>query len=259
MVGESWRTEYRQQLDRAKIADLTAANEKIANTRLNDELSDAGVEILALKDSLDKERAGRTADKALAVSERAVQAGHYDSLKVTQVELQKDLEAALAMMKQLRTEKVALSTKLETANDVARGLKKDLDELTVQNKRLEALARYYAVLIKDLREELQEVRTELADLKVKGVTKGTGDTTAAVTSDEPIHGTVTAVSSGVASINIGQAKGIRKNMMLKVYRGGKFVCHLRIDMVEADSAAGVVLDSQLDVMQGDKVATDLNK
>ena len=46
-------------------------------------------------------------------------------------------------------------------------------------------------------------------------------------------------------------------MKLTIYRGGKFVSHLRIDLVEADSAAGVILDKKLDVMQGDEVATDL--
>ena len=65
------------------------------------------------------------------------------------------------------------------------------------------------------------------------------------------------MGDGVASINIGRAKGVRKNMMLKVYRGGHFVAHLRIDMVETNTSAGVVLDKRLDVVQGDKVATDL--
>ena len=74
---------------------------------------------------------------------------------------------------------------------------------------------------------------------------------------QAVSGKVTAVHDGVASINIGRAKGIKEKMKLKVFRGGKFVAHLRIDLVEPDSAAGVILNKKLDVVQGDEVATDL--
>jgi len=258
MVSENWKIAYDAQLTRAQIADLSAANLKIALSGVNNKLSASEIKLQELKDALAKAEQTHTAFKATSAEKEAVQSGHYDSLKASFVELEESLKASLAMQKQLSDEKAALSKSLETANEIARGLKKDLDELTVTNRRLERLIQHYAVLIKDLKEEIEEVREELAAAKAGGGTKGTGDgDKAPVTSDQPVHGTVTAVADGVASINIGQAKGIRKNMMLTVYRGGKFVAHLRIDMVESDTAAGVILDSQLDVMQGDKVATSL--
>ena len=71
---------------------------------------------------------------------------------------------------------------------------------------------------------------------------------------QAVSGKITAVHDGVASISIGRAKGIQEKMVLKIFRDGKFVSHLRIDLVEQDSAAGVILDKKLDVLQGDIVA-----
>jgi len=256
-VQRSWRDEYNQQKTRADVAALTASQAKIGLGQKVAELAKAKADAEAQKKLVDVERTGRAADKAAAALAAGVNQGNFDSLKASLTELRKDLETSLEMQKQLSAEKGVLAKNLETANEAARGLKKDFDEASVQIRRLNTMVQHYALLIKDLRGENKELQAELAR---RPEASGSSNTVAAAPVTAPgqtVSGRITAVHSGVASINIGRAKGIQEKMLLKVFRGGKFVSHLRIDLVEPDSAAGVILDKKLEVQQGDEVATSL--
>lgn len=258
-VQRSWKDAYNKQKDRADVADLTAANDKIALQKKVAELETARGESRDHVKALADEKAAHAADKAAAAQASTVQLAQYDVLNASLTKLQKDLEASLAMKTQLLAEKAALGKALKLANEATRGLKKEFDEASVQIRRLTVMVQHYALLIKDLRAETTELRAELSRRPPEVIAgKGTAGAPAPVTPPgQAVSGKVTAVHDGVASINIGRAKGIKEKMMLKVFRGGKFVSHLRIDLVEPDSAAGVILDKKLDVVQGDEVATDL--
>lgn len=255
-VQRSWKDAYNKQKDRADVADLTAANDKIALQKKIGELEKVRGECLDHQKALADEKTAHAADKAAAAQAAAVLQGHFDVLKASLTKLEKDLEASLAMKTQLLEEKAALAKALEVANEAGRGLKKDFDEASVQIRRLDTMVKHYALLIKDLRAEKQELQVEL-DSRPTGPVAGKDSPPPVTAPGQAVSGKVTAVHDGVASINIGRAKGIKEKMMLKVFRGGKFVSHLRIDLVEPDSAAGVILNKKLDVVQGDEVATDL--
>ena len=257
-VQRSWKQAYKDQESKAAVADLTAANDKIALQKALAKIETAQTSISDLKKSLTDAQNANTADKAAAAQNAAIVQGNYDSLKASLTELQKALDASLAMKAQLLKENATLATAVETANATARGLKKDLDEASVLIRRLENMGRHYALLIKDLQAEKAELQLQLENTDTAAAGKGGGATAAAVTTaGQAVSGKVTAVDQGIASINIGRAKGISEKMVLKIYRSGKFVAHLRIDLVEPDSSAGVILDKKLDVLQGDNVATDL--
>ena len=257
-VQRSWKDAYDKQKDRADVADLTAANVMIALQKKVAELETALGVSRDNQKALADEKAAHDADKASAARALAVQVAQYDVLNASLTKLQKDLEASLAMKTQLLAEKAELAKKLELANEATRGLKKEFDEASVQIRRLTVMVQHYALLIKDLRGETAELRAELVKRPEAIAGKGTaGAPTPLTAPGEAVSGKVTAVHDGVASINIGRAKGIKEKMVLKVFRGGKFVSHLRIDLVEPDSAAGVILNKKLDVVQGDEVATDL--
>ena len=68
--------------------------------------------------------------------------------------------------------------------------------------------------------------------------------------------TILAVKEGIASINAGSAKGIRSGMRLVVYRGAQFVGYLKIIEVEAQEAAGLMVDTAVQAQQGDKVTDE---
>ena len=170
--------------------------------------------------ALTDEQTAHAADKAASAQAAAVLQGNFDSLKASLTELGKDLEASLAMQKQLSDEKAALAKSVETANEAARGLKKDFDEASVQIRRLDTMAKHYALLIKDLRAENQELQLEI-DKGPKVAGKGSGAPVPVAAPGQTVSGKVIAVHEGVASINIGRAKGIEEKMVLKVFSGGK--------------------------------------
>ncbi|MCP4375898.1 MAG: hypothetical protein GY794_06965 [bacterium] len=255
-VQRSWRDSYDKQKIRADIAGLTAANAKIALDKKGTETETVRGELRDVQKLLADEKVAHTTSKATAASDLATQQGHFEGLKASLTELAQDLEKTHAVQKQLSEQKTALAKDVEDANEVARRLKKEFAEATVQIRRLETMTQHYARLIKDLRAEKAELEAELASAG-----KGGGASSVApvpvMAPGQSVSGKVTAVSDGVASINIGSAKGIKEKMVLTIFRGGNFVAHLRIDLVEPDTSAGVILNKKLDVAQGDQVATDL--
>jgi hypothetical protein len=72
-----------------------------------------------------------------------------------------------------------------------------------------------------------------------------------------VEGSITAVKGNLASLNIGEASGVKKGMRFIIYRGPDFVANLDIAHVDAASSAGVVVDAQREVKQGDKATTKI--
>ena len=256
-VRTSWRNKCKIQEGRARVADLTAGNLQIALDKTKVLLVTVDGKLAAAETSLIKEQTERAVEKAAAARSAAEISAKFDALDANFTKLQTDLQTTLAMQEQLKTEKVALTKSLDTSNETARGLKKEFDNATVQIGRLNTMVKHYAILIKDLRAEKQELQHELETALAGASKKGGTAAVAVAPPDQPVIGRVTAAESGVASINLGQARGIKKGMMLTIFRGGKYVAHLRIDLVEPDTAAGVILDKKLEVVQGDEVATSV--
>ncbi len=145
---------------------------------------------------------------------------------------------------------VQLATSRKTNNDLTKENIR-LDELVKQAEagkdRLDKVARVNAERSRELEEENEQLRAGGA----------TGRSTAGgyvpAVSSEKIIGTITAIKGDLASINIGSAKGVKRNMKLIIHRGPQMVAYLRIADVDIDQAAGVITDRQLEPMTNDKV------
>jgi seryl-tRNA synthetase len=74
-----------------------------------------------------------------------------------------------------------------------------------------------------------------------------------------LQGLVTAVDlkNSVASISIGAADGVKKDMRFHVTRGDEFLCDIIIIDVDAEEAVGVLELVQQQPKVGDKVSTNL--
>ena len=164
-------------------------------------------------------------------------------------------KANTAEQAQLRDRVKDLSKLLEERNQTVREFKSDLEISNTQKDRLTNMVKHLNQQFEDLAAENHELKRKLAEGGTSAV-NGSGQR-AVDTAGLTITGTIDAVSKGVASINVGRSQGIRKNMVLKVYRGPRFVAHLRIDMVGSNDSAGVIVDKVLDVRQSDKVTTNL--
>lgn len=255
VTAPSWRQAYEGQVVRAEVANQQSAVHQMALQRVLLELSRTVEAHKELEKDLATGKKDAAADKAAAEQRHAKLSRDISALNVELAKVRLGLDREIAERKLLNEEKVRLQKALAETNDEARGFKSELDATITQKDRLAKIAKHRAEQIRDLQAE----NAELTDkLRKPGVVVAPDQAVSVLAAVGPkITGTVTAVGDGVASINIGRAKGVRKNMMLKVYRGGHFVAHLRIDMVETNTSAGVVLDKRLDVVQGDKVATDL--
>ena len=169
--------------------------------------------------------------------------------------LDKTLEAS-------ETEKQYLSGKLEEqrkAVETVMQRNRELDDAyntTVAEK--ESLATNNRALKEEVASLIERVR-EL-EQKVQSV-PAAGESAASpyVQSDKDIVGTITTVDGDIAAINVGSAQGVEKGLRLLIHRGSELVGRLRIDDVEAGSAAGVIIQRQMDPIVGDKVMSDVTR
>lgn len=117
----------------------------------------------------------------------------------------------------------------------------------VAKARIEKTSRVRYERIRELEEEVEELRSSGAVARKDGAPEVT------VAPGQAITGTVTAVDGDYVSINIGSAQGIVPGMRLIIYRGPEVVSFLRVVEVDVAEAAGIIIDSRLDPLQGDKV------
>jgi len=151
-----------------------------------------------------------------------------------------------------------LSNQTATARDKIDALTKETtrlsEMLTTSDSKLEMaikLARVWEERSADLDIKISKLEGELDRLRRGG----------AVATERPsefppprdLVGTIVAVESPIASINIGKAAGVKKGMKLLIRRGGRLVGYIRITLVNPDEAAGTLLDLQMPVERGDKV------
>jgi hypothetical protein len=61
----------------------------------------------------------------------------------------------------------------------------------------------------------------------------------------------------LVSISLGSENGVKKNMVLQVYRGNEFVCNLVVTNVDINKSAGVLELVQQNPIVGDYVTTRL--
>jgi hypothetical protein len=231
-------------------ADLFAAER-------DDDVASLKASLTELRKALSNEKAAHAASKAAAAQAAAVAKGNFNSLTASLNQLQTTLASSMALTKQFSAEKAALAKTANSANEAARGLKRDFDAASVQMRRLENMAKHYALLIKDLRAENQQLQSQLRR-KNPALARKKAQAPAA-DPRQKLSGKVVAVNRRAASINIGRTKGVKKNMVFKVFRGDKFIANLRIGLVEPESAAGVIVGKDILILKGDKVVLEPSK
>jgi len=255
MVIPSWRQAYEGERTRREVAEQTSRVGEMVATRLQSELGDVNTALKEMQVALTSQK--ENAQRAVAAAEQRYTdlMSRFRGLEASFTELMVNSKANTAERAQLRDRTKGLLKLLEESNEAVRELKSDLETANTQKDRLASMLKYHKQQLGDLEAEIQDLKKTLAE---GGTATANGSGQPAVaTSGLTITGTIDAVSKGVASINVGRAQGIRKNMVLKVYRGPRFVAHLRIDMVGPNDSAGVIVDKVLDVRQSDKVTTNL--
>lgn len=155
----------------------------------------------------------------------------------------------------------AMKSDLDASRKAQDKSTEELRKMTEQYRAARAEVEQYAHNMENLREQMQQLSDEAATLRKAGTAAAPakGSEGVASASDQTYTGSVTSVKNDMAGINIGSSSGVKRGDKLVLYRGGKLVGYLRIEEVGVKDAAGVILDRQIDPVQGDKVTNKLQQ
>ena len=256
----NYRHAYEQEVQAKQLAQMDARNNALALRNAQVRIADLerihNDEVLVLRDrneTLEAEivRLERTKnDLTQTTIENA------DELKA----LRQSLDVIEQRRQQLSEDLAASNERIDTLQAQLTATENELADSQQQNDR-------DAGEMRVLREQLTQLEEETKQLEERlrsggGAVVETADAEAeAYVPPVTLAGTVTAVQPdpGLASINIGRVKGVRRGMNMYIYRGSDFVGHLQIEEVDDNESAGVVVGLRpgMTVQQGDKVTTSL--
>ncbi len=249
-VAPNYRFAYDRELMRNKLLGMGLNEAKLSNEKLKAE-----------RDAAISEKNRTIAQKQTEVDRLTAELSAWQTKAAEQENNLKRLTVEVAGLKNeavtFNRRNDMLASQLDETRTEINKLAKELirvGELLKQAEagtdRFEKLAKVRAERITELEEENEQLRQTGT-----GVARRGEETTPMPT--ELITGTVTAVRGDYASINIGSAKGITRGMKMIIYRGTQLIAFLRIEDVEIGQAAGIIIDRQVNPMQGDKVTTSL--
>ena len=256
----NYRHAYEQEVQGKQLAQMDARNSALA-------LRNAQVRIAELESTHDTEvRDLRDRYEALQAEKVQLEKTKNDLVQTNTrfsdklQELEESLKVIDQRRQQLSEDLTAANDRVDTLQAQLNGTENELAELQQLNDRKAGEIR---VLHEQLTQREEEVKALEENLRSGGGVVADAAEDAAETYVPPVtlHGTITAVQAdpGLASINIGRVKGVRRGMSMYIYRGSDFVGHLQIEEVDDSESAGVVVGLRpgMTVQQGDKVTTSL--
>ncbi len=145
--------------------------------------------------------------------------------------------------------------------------RKELNEITaslyekiVQMQALEADRRRLLEAKLSLEEQINRLSgpdAEAVSFDPVTLQRGQARPAAPVPGRVALQGLITEVSKSLVSISLGSEDGMKKNMVLQVFRGDEFICNLVVTNVDTSKSAGVLELVQQNPIVGDYVTTRL--
>jgi hypothetical protein len=252
-VGPNYRQAYESSEARNKDMELSSNLHQLAAQRAQADYAEvarkfelSGKEAQTKFTSLEEQVA---AEKVKNAGFEAKLAGFEQGVTRLTGELQTAQSARDEAVKARDTERATV-LKLQNENNQLSSTVQDL-----QSKLGSALLAVRALEEKNA--QLQEMVKDLQDKVASGPARsgGAGEAVSAAGGEARLMGAVTGVDKDIVSVNIGSAKGMKKDTVLVIYRGDQFICHARMQQVDANESAGVIFDKKADPAQGDKAAT----
>lgn len=254
-TSQDWKAYAEDQSQKRTSAEAQTANGIVLLNRLERQLEAEKSKIQALDKQLALQRDTGRAEKdrlsrALTASQNSVR-----ELNVSVAALQKSLDTEVKVMRtQMKVELDRLHDQSIKDGDQIRGLQALLKD---RDGTIENLTRSVRVLREQTAQAAAEVKDLRARLKVFSPA-GTAPTPPIATAGPKIEGSVTAVKVNIASLNVGLADGVKKEMEFIIYRGGDFVANLKVADVYPSTCAGMITRAQRDVRKGDKASTSVD-
>jgi len=259
---EHWRVAYQDQERLAKAAQVTAVVAEEAMKRgiaRRDNMIQVLNNNLRTLESQNSEMLRRWETEAQARS-------LAENESFTAVALSKSLQSTIHNM---FTAQNAIQNDLDeahramlTAQAQTVQLTRELNGERVRAESLESIGRQRLEKIYELEDENTTIRSKLQEVALKSKDwDEMGDQVAQVPIRESgvaIRGQITDVESDLASISVGSADGVRKNMKFLVYRDDLYLGDLLITHVESSQSAGRIKVAKGTVVKGDNVTTGFN-
>ncbi|MCK5113308.1 MAG: hypothetical protein KAR11_00915 [Phycisphaerae bacterium] len=225
-----------QELTAAKKKHADAVTDlKLKKHKLELALTEAKREISSLKSNLTSERGSLS---GLNISQK--------SLVKTNDNLRKDLKNAI----EAAHKKSAAAIKFETM------FKKSEAEK-------ELLERQVSVL--QDRAKRQKAQSISLSRQIQRLEQRYGHTAESKNEADPlapaqrVTGAITAIKDNLASVNLGSNSGMKVGMKLIISRGPDYVGMLKLEKVDVNEAAGILMDGNpMSPQKGDKVTTKLD-
>jgi len=236
--------------------------------------------ILAQMDSVAKsQRAAATREKEIIEKESAFQTGK-DTLQASLTEAKLEIDRQKRVISGLQASLAGLSISQQAHVKTNSDLHKDLAATREDAQQKHAAAMNSDTLLKKSQAKAELLEREMSVLKQRAKRQkadyirvserlallekqyGVADVTAStdpLLPAERVTGTITAIRDNLASINIGTSNGLKKGMSLIIYRGADYVGRLKLENVDVNEAAGILMDGNpLSPLKGDKVTTKLD-
>lgn len=255
----NWKAIAEEQERLAKAAQVTAAVAEQAYARgiaKRDNIIQMQNNTLRMQEAANAEtqrqRETEAQSRALAENESFTAVALAQSLRET-------IQNMYAAQNAIQADLDETHRKTLTAQSQVVQLTRELNGERVQNDQLKSISRQRLEKIHELEDELTTKSQEVA-LKPKDWDEK-GDQLSQVPVREsgvPIRGQITAVDNDLASISVGSASGVRKNMKFLVYRDNQYLGDLLVTHVESGESAGRIDIRKGAIVKGDSVTTGFN-
>ena len=249
VMPPNWKQAYNSEKDRRKLAEAEASNQQMAaqvwQRFYETAKSEAGSNARQFLSTLGSKdvRIGQLTQQLAECS------AHMNELSASLKASEQNMSGQINLNKTLTTQ---LDTKRTECIKLRDQLRRAQDSITEYLANIEILTKSVRVL----KEQDTHRVTEVSDLRAQLEASGIKVDQARVAPKLPkIEAEITAVKDDLASLNIGSASGVKKDMEFVIYRGADFVAHLRIADVSVSSSAGIIIDATREVKVGDKAAT----
>ncbi|MCD4699750.1 MAG: hypothetical protein K8R91_04160 [Phycisphaerae bacterium] len=252
VTGPDWKQKWQDEEKRAEVAEASDRNAKMIGLVYKDLYEDAHEKAVADARQHLIDIGSKDVAVARLTSQLADRAGEVRKLAAFNEAFEIDLRAQIATNKGILSQMDSMRFENGKLTDQLRQAQHTIKE---EQTNREILTRS----VKSLQEQIVQKNTMIAELNDQlasgGVSVGTGRPV--VAKGVKIDATVTAIKNDLASLNIGSASGVVKDMEFIIYRGENFVALLQIADVGVANSTGIIMDRKRELKVGDKASTNL--
>ena len=257
---------YKKAYDSQRALAIAAQNEaKNALDALKSGLARRDATHIVLNNhlrSMEAQNANLLAERFKEVQTRQLAEEQARVATSTKQSLIDQVSAMYVTQNQIQSALDTAHEKMLLAQAQAVELRRELNGEQNRADQLESISKQYREKIHELEDSLVSLRNQLQEVTLASRDPAVlGDKVSQardVAPGIPIRGQITDVDDNLASISVGSAGGVQKDMRFKVYRDDSYLGDLKIIYVQPGEAAGRLESQQSRIVKGDSVTTGFN-